>query len=376
MKNVILIITVLLLVAGNARGQKYFEYPRVDNLMHPFLKANTNNDGTRNAYVLGAVQASPQVLLEDRYSTLYAIMDTVATPLSILNYNDMLANEGCYILWKPQLFNLGDMMEWEKADELWPYDAFNAKIVRHDCKYSDNYHIISFEQTPDAYVMVMIQGYLYNYINWYENSTLIQQVVEKPIPPRRDVPFCNQLAFYKTLVAVNGQNLLCKDNYKAISADCGDDVLLSQNDMYMFDSLAVAPQLLLQNRYGTIYAVMDTTVTPLCDLDYNCMLDNRDCHIVWTPGTFDPNELLGANSPEAVYEAHNTDYKIDSCNYMYSDRYKAVRFKKAPKGYVMVLVQGQLYNAMTYDNYVDGPIKRPEPFCNRLAYYKTIVPFW
>ena len=167
-----------------------------------------------------------------------------------------------------------------------------------------------------------------------------------------------------------------KNNYKVVTADNTEDTLLSENDLYILDYLANPPQLLLRNKYGTIYALTDTTSTSLRNMDYNCMLDNKNCYLLWYPETFDLNGLLSNEEVTEVWGFDNNFSEIKLSEYIYSDRYKMVNFVEKPQKYIMILIKGQLYNSMTFDNYVDGPIKRAEPFCNPLAYYKTIVPVW
>ena len=167
-----------------------------------------------------------------------------------------------------------------------------------------------------------------------------------------------------------------ENNYKVITADNIENILLSENDLYILDQLAFSPQLLLCNKYGTIYALTDTTSTPLRYIDYNCMLDNKNCYLLWYPEMFDLYSILGNEEVTEVWEYGNYFSEIKLSDYIYSDHYKLVTFIEKPQKYIMIIINGQLYNTMTYDNYVDGPIKRAEPFCNPFAYYKTIVPVW
>lgn len=198
-------IIALILFSGHLllRGQKYYEYPTRTDFLQPFLKANTNSDGTKNLYVLGEIKKSPQVILEDKYGTLYAVMDTLQTPLFSLNYNCILDNPGCYILWEFGMFNPEDIMEYEMVKNIWPYKSYSTSYLREDCEYSDSYKIVYLEESPDIYVMVMIQGYFYNFINKVQNDVFSDQIKESSKQRKRLVPFCNQLAYYKVLIAVD-----------------------------------------------------------------------------------------------------------------------------------------------------------------------------
>ena len=201
-KTIVFIVLILFCSHFSLRGQKYYEYPIKTELLHPFLDTNTNSEETKNLYVLGKIN-SPQVILEDKYGTLYAVMDTLQTPLFRLNYNNILDNPGCYILWEFGLFNLEDIMEYNIAKKIWPYKPFNTSYIRDDCEYSDYYKIVHLEKSPAAYVMVLIQGYFYNFINKAQNDIISDQLKKSEKRSKRLFPFCNQMAYYKTLVAVD-----------------------------------------------------------------------------------------------------------------------------------------------------------------------------
>ena len=103
------------------------------------------------------------------------------------------------------------------------------------------------------------------------------------------------------------------------------------------------------------------------------MLDNKGVYILWDSETFSLEDIVDEDVSE-LFPYELIDLKKERTPYVYSDHHQIVTFDDSNTSYVMVLVQGTLYNIISYRFFVDGPIKRAEPFCDPNAFYKMLVP--